>query len=174
MTKSDCEHPFVRHRLGAFVCDDCGLAFENHPANMPPRKSDAVIMSFLKAFIAGDITYAEALLGTGLDNIEFRSCVDKAIPKKFITQNEYTLGREGGFPVIVGVEPHRTSDPELIESFFSAKQNGFIGKTPGELVKLGHDQFPDIKEIDVEVDARGICVCMITFVDDTCQRVHLA
>lgn len=173
MTSPECEHLFVRHRLGAFVCDDCGGCFEQHPANAKPRKPDAVIMSFLKSFIAGDITYPEALLGTGLENIEFRSMLQSAIPKKFITQNQYTLGKEGGFPVIVGVEPHRNSDPELVDSFFSAKQNGFIGRTPGDIMKVADDQFPDIKGLDVEVDARGVCVCMITFCDDTQQRVHL-
>lgn len=169
----DCDHPFVRYRLGAYVCEECGQAFAQHPANMKARKSDATILSYVKSFIEGNITYVEALLGTGLDNTEFRSCLNNAIPKKFIMMNQYTLGQEGGTPVVVGVEPHRTSDPELIESFFSSPRNGFIGTTPGDIIKVANQQFPDIKSLDVEVDAHGVCVCMITFVDDTCQRVHL-
>lgn len=167
---TSCEHTFVTQRFGGFYCEDCEELFAQYPSDLQKRKSDMEIFTIMQQFIDAKIDYPEALNRTGLRTVEFKEVFRKMLPKNFKMTDVHTIGQANPTPIVTGLGPRRTSDPESIHSFFS----NCLGKLPrdhGAAMNLINQQFPDVTSITTSArDPYGI-VFEVTFVDNTGQLV---
>jgi len=187
--ETSCAHRFVVRDGNSFLCRECDGRFSRHPEVMKeewPILDPAKFLMVLEEFKEGSINLYKFAKELEVSPHQASEFIRNTFEAKPVYEEMYSLGSKKPISIQMGNMPYRTSDPLEVDAYFKANVNKFLDAQYSVRYDT-YDEFPDITNIDMNVDAppfqtnlrlRPISIdqpmyYMIKFNDGSIQRVDI-